>query len=98
MSITIRSLTLSGGDMGWKQTLILGGAVLLLAACDRATAPIANVREGGVVVRKANTTTPTEPPTTSSDSTGQTTLPEDCPSGISILSGDGEVICVELDY
>ena len=37
----------SGGEMGWKQTLILGGAVLLLAACDSTTAPVANVRDGG---------------------------------------------------
>ena len=33
--------------MSWKKALFLGGAVLLLAACDRATAPNALVREGG---------------------------------------------------
>lgn len=31
---------------GWKQALFLGGAVLLLAACDRATGPSAQIREG----------------------------------------------------
>jgi hypothetical protein len=36
-----------GGDMNWKKAVFLGGAVLLLAACDRATAPNALVREGG---------------------------------------------------
>lgn len=33
--------------MNWKKAVFLGGAVLLLAACDRATAPNALVREGG---------------------------------------------------
>ena len=36
-----------GGDMNLKKAVFLGGAVLLLAACDRATAPDALVREGG---------------------------------------------------
>lgn len=47
--------------MGWKQTLILGGAVLLLAACDRATAPIVNARDGGAAVN--STAAPTSPST-----------------------------------
>lgn len=33
--------------MTLKMAVFLGGAVLLLAACDRATAPNALVREGG---------------------------------------------------
>ena len=36
-----------GGDMNLKMAVFLGGAVLLLAACDRATAPNALVRDGG---------------------------------------------------
>jgi hypothetical protein len=33
--------------MNLKKAVFLGGTVLLLAACDRATAPNALVREGG---------------------------------------------------
>jgi hypothetical protein len=36
-----------GGDMSWKKAVFLGGAVLLLAACNSATAPNASVRGGG---------------------------------------------------
>lgn len=31
---------------GWKQALFLGGAVLLLAACSDATAPVAQLQDG----------------------------------------------------
>jgi hypothetical protein len=80
------SLNLNGGDMGWKQTLILGGAVLLLAACDTATAPIVNVRDGGPTAYLT-----AEDPT--SPSIGMTLAEPEaqtlCPgSGISIDSGE----------
>jgi hypothetical protein len=81
--------------MGWKQTLILGGAVLLLAACDRATAPIANVREGGIGA-KANATIPTGPQALSNPI--ETILPDEC-TGIVISSGvTGEPECIALDF
>lgn len=80
--------------MGWKQTVILGGAVLLLAACDRATAPIANVRDGNVGA-KASTTIPTEP-TNPLATPGPTVLPDECLDGISISSGSGDPICLEI--
>jgi hypothetical protein len=83
--------------MGWKQTLILGGAVFLLAACDRATAPIANVREGGIGGR-ANSSIPTEPTEPLAEPI-ETELPgpDLCP-GIVILSGEGEPVCVIIDW
>lgn len=72
--------------MGWKQTLILGGAVLLLAACDRATAPIVHVRDGGVAANQTATpTTPTIPLVAP--------MNEICTPGFSINSGE---IVVEL--
>jgi hypothetical protein len=96
MSKILRSLTLSGGDMGWKQTVILGGAVLLLAACDRATAPIANVRDGGVGA-KAHATAPTAPNPLPEPT--EEIVPDDC-LGITLSSGiPGEPdLCIELDY
>jgi hypothetical protein len=85
--------------MGWKQTVILGGAVLLLAACDRATAPIANVRDGGIGA-KANVTEPTAPLTL--DNPIETLVPRDGDAclGITLSSGvPGEAdLCIQIDY
>lgn len=84
--------------MGWKHTLILGGAVLLLAACDTATAPIVNVRDGGPTANF--TVDPTSP------SEADQPLPAPAPtnfcseSGISINLGEmaGEGNCNPLDW
>jgi hypothetical protein len=54
-----------GGDMNWKKAVFLGGAVLLLAACDRATAPNALVREGGPAAAAKAPTSPKHPRTDS---------------------------------
>jgi hypothetical protein len=79
--------------MGWKQTLILGGAVLLLAACDRATAPITNVRDGGAAANrtaKSSLTAPSEPNALDSTSAApEAPVAQDLiPCGISISSGE----------
>jgi hypothetical protein len=76
--------------MGWKQTLILGGAVLLLAACDRATAPIANVRDGGAAVlstRLVKSHLEGDSTATASDSE-EPKVQDLLPCGISISSGE----------
>ena len=85
--------------MGWKQTVILGGAVLLLAACDRATAPIANVRDGGIGARASVTEQPTAPLTLADPN--ETAEPrEGACFGITLSSGiPGEPdLCIDIDY
>jgi hypothetical protein len=83
--------------MGWKQTLILGGAALLLAACDRATAPIANVQEGSAATfaRKGTDTTSTTS-TTSTEGSGELLDPA-CRGSISINCGLIDLSCPFLD-
>jgi hypothetical protein len=72
--------------MNWKQALVVGGALLVLTACDQATAPQPQLRQ---TTQKAaanggknapNTITPT--------TTTLTTQTLDCRSGYSISSGD----------
>jgi hypothetical protein len=70
--------------MSWKQTLILGGAVLLLAACDRATAPIANAREGGAAAKNFEFSEPTA----TTDTVIEKTI--GCSRGIPLNSGRTE--------
>ena len=77
--------------MGWKQTLILGGAVLLLAACDRATAPIANARDGAAAIRAAKSSLTAPDSASDLTSTSDTSAPvaqDVIPCGISISSGE----------
>lgn len=82
--------------MGWKQTLILGGAVLLLAACDRATAPIANVREGGAAV---SVKAPTDSTTNTMPTVGPTSIEPTSCSGIVINIGNSsDSTCVTLEF
>lgn len=47
--------------MNWKQVLFLGGAVLLLAACENATAPKPGLRQvkGAASVKGGSTYDPT---------------------------------------
>jgi hypothetical protein len=49
--------------MNWKQALFVGGAVLLLAACDNATAPKPGLRQvkGAASVKGGNGSTGTSP-------------------------------------
>ena len=75
--------------MGWKQTLILGGAVLLLAACDSATAPVANVRDGGAAYQGKDKET--AEPQTLADSTASSSDLFNCRGSISINSGRTEL-------
>lgn len=50
--------------MTWKKALFFGGAVVLLAACDRATAPNAMMRvEGAQAAAKSPNTAPKTPTT-----------------------------------
>lgn len=85
--------------MGWKQTLILGGAVLLLAACDKATAPIVNVRDGGPT---ANLTVGPIPPSVAKKPTPLPVTLSICPDpGSGIVISSGEIVvepCNPLDW
>lgn len=52
--------------MNWKQTLFLGGAILLLAACSNATAPQPGLRQvKGAASVKSGTGSTTVPTATS---------------------------------
>jgi hypothetical protein len=70
----------------WKQAFVLGGAVLLLAACDRATGPSTQLQQkdpaaANLIFRLPGTTTtvsPTNPPPGTEDG---------CRSGYSVSSG-----------
>jgi len=72
----------------WKQAFVLGGAVLLLAACDRATGPSTQLQQkdpaaANLIIRLPGTTTstsplPTNPPPGTEDG---------CRSGYSVSSG-----------
>ena len=78
--------------MGWKKALIFGGAVLVLAACDRATAPTALNRTGSTAAVKGSAKdTASASSTTISNTT--TTLYGPLCSGYVITSGDSTVYC-----
>ena len=71
----------------WKQAFVLGGAVLLLAACDRATGPSTQLQQkdpaaANLIFRVPGTTStsplPTNPPPGTEDG---------CRSGYSVSSG-----------
>jgi hypothetical protein len=67
--------------MNWKQTLFLGGAILLLAACSDATAPSTQLRRGSAGVAAKGTFNPT-------------VTSETCKSGYSIQPGaDSTTAC-----
>lgn len=84
----------------WKQAFVLGGAVLLLAACDRATGPSTQFRTGdastaaNLIVRRI------APITTTTTSTTESTTPtttEFCRNGVTISSGrteEASALCI----
>lgn len=62
----------------WKQAFVLGGAVLLLAACDRATGPSTQLQQKRAAAARLTDST------TTSDTTSTQDL---CRSGYSVSSG-----------
>jgi hypothetical protein len=78
----------------WKQAFVLGGAVLLLAACDSATAPGTEFQKGdasaaNLIIRRTAPTT--EPTTTTTSDSGTPTTTDLCRNGVTISSGRTEV-------
>lgn len=75
----------------WKQAFVLGGAVLLLAACDSATGPSTELRKGDasaanlIIRRTAPATTTTTSPEPGTPGTNE------CRNGVTISSGRTEV-------
>ena len=67
--------------MTWKTALFLGGAVVLLAACDNATAPQPQLRtmHGAAAASGKTTFDPSA-----------TTLSTSCKSGYSVSSGNSD--------
>jgi hypothetical protein len=76
--------------MDLKKAVFLGGAVLLLAACDRATAPNALVREGGPAA--AAKAAPKSPATGIGNPVG---LFGDCENGMFFREGRDSVCATE---
>ena len=73
----------------WKQAFVLGGAVLLLAACDRATGPDTQLQQkapaaANLIIRLPGTSTTT---TTTSTTTPVPGTEDLCRSGYSVSSG-----------
>lgn len=78
--------------MQLKKALVLGGAILLLAACSDATAPKPQLRtldDTPAAAAKA----PGKGGRTSTDGT----VNDECRSGFSIRTGDREICVPELD-
>lgn len=77
----------------WKQAFVLGGAVLLLAACDRATGPSTQLQQrdaasANLIFRLPSTTTTT---TTSTSTTTEPVIGEICRTGYNVSSGRVEM-------
>lgn len=70
--------------MNWKQLLAVGGALLVLTACDQATAPQPQLRQAG---QKAAASGGKNAPNTNNPPTTLTTQTLDCRSGYSVSSG-----------
>jgi hypothetical protein len=70
--------------MNWKHTVILGGALLLLAACNSATAPISQLRDGNV---RSSTKAPSTPDVTPLSPPVIPVEFDPCRSGITLSSG-----------
>ena len=68
--------------MSWKQALFLGGAVLILTACENATAPTPPQSPLKVQRGAASVKTQTPPP-----ATAPTPTATDCRSGYSVQIG-----------
>ena len=71
--------------MGWKHAVFLGGAVLLLVACDRVTAPTAGVRQG-----------PAAAAAKASGGGKVRTASEDCRTGYNVHSGGTDSTCADI--
>jgi hypothetical protein len=84
--------------MGWKKALFFGGAVLVLSACDRVTAPTSSLsrHESAPAAAKKNPATTATP-----SSTDGTYKPAGDPnnmglcSGWSVRTGDSLSVCLE---
>ncbi len=79
---------------GWKQALFLGGAVLLLAACDRATGPTTTQIREGKSAANSLMLSPSSETTTTSDSTETLDL---CRNPVIISSGRTEEETISSD-
>jgi hypothetical protein len=83
----------------WKQAFVLGGAVLLLAACDRATGPSTQLQQrdaasANLIFRLPGTTTTT---TTSTSTTTEPVIGEICRTGYNVSSGRIEMSASCID-
>lgn len=87
---TKETMAKSEGNMTIKRALFLGGAVLVLAACADATAPV-GARQGGSVAasKKANPQPGTTTPKTSALPTTNTATNGECRGGggYTVVSG-----------
>jgi hypothetical protein len=89
--------------MSWKKAVFYGGAVLVLAACDNATAPTspsALTKVNGISASAVKKTAAT-PTTTSSDSTTTTTSSEETCSSYLVhvgLDGTLTLVCAPTEW
>jgi hypothetical protein len=82
----------------WKQAFVLGGAVLLLAACDRATGPSTQLQQrdpaaANLIFRPVGIPVPS----TTNSTTGTPGIDELCRSGVSLSSGRVELSASCID-
>jgi hypothetical protein len=84
----------------WKQAFVLGGAVLLLAACDRATGPSTQLQQrdpaaANLIFRPVGI--PGTSTTNSATTPGTPGVDELCRSGYNVSAGRAEVSasCIE---
>jgi hypothetical protein len=85
----------------WKQAFVLGGAVLLLAACDRATGPSTQLQKSdaasaNLIFRLPGATVPTST-TTSTTSEPVPGVGEICRTGYNVSSGRVEMSASCID-
>jgi hypothetical protein len=83
----------------WKQAFVLGGAVLLLAACDRATGPSTQLQQrdaasANLIFRLPGTTTTTTTETSTPTTPG---IGEICRTGYNVSSGRVEMSASCID-
>jgi hypothetical protein len=83
----------------WKQAFVLGGAVLLLAACDRATGPSTQLQKSDAASANLifRTTTTSTTSTTTTSTTTTPTTEEICRTGYNVSSGRIEMSASCID-
>jgi len=81
--------TNSEGHMTIRRALFLGGAVLVLAACADATAPMDSAKRGGSVAAGKHGPSPS---TTNKKTTTTTTETDECRGGGGYVVGSGRTV------